>query len=199
MGYHGGSKQKRSRDDVTRLADKTKKRRDNNPNSSPSTDLETSHANDCSQQSTSLDGCSSSGNDPPLVCQKSPDTKKDDAIMRMKSNMEENRFYYIPPRVIVKRLDYLHYVRKKDDGAYTYAAHADYYILLRSCARVAQVDMRVMHAGVLSFEKRLGWLEKRIDHCLNLGPPSSDSCEFCREDVSKDSMDDSIDISKLNL
>lgn len=199
MGCNNGSNHKRSRDDVMRLTEKTKKRRDDSPNSSPSTDLETSQADDCSQQSMSLDGCALSGNDPPVIHQKSSETKKDNAIMRMKSNMEENRFCYIPPRVNVKRLDYLHYVRKKDDGAYTYAAHADYYILLRSCARVAQVDIRVMHAGVLSFEKRLGWLEKRIDHCLNLGPPNADSCEFCREDVPKDSMDDSIDVSKLNL
>ncbi|XP_058193436.1 TATA box-binding protein-associated factor RNA polymerase I subunit B [Rhododendron vialii] len=199
VGCNNGSNHKRSRDDVMRLTEKSKKRRDDSPNSCPSTDLETSQANDCSQQTMSLDGCALSGNDPPVIHQKSSETKKDNAIMRMKSNMEENRFYYIPPRVNVKRLDYLHYVRKKDDGAYTYAAHADYYILLRSCARVAQVDIRVMHAGVLSFEKRLGWLEKRIDHCLNLGPPNDDSCEFCREDVPKDSMDDSIDVSKLNL
>ncbi|XWS34106.1 hypothetical protein CRYUN_Cryun21dG0011200 [Craigia yunnanensis] len=61
--------------------------------------------------------------------------------------MEENRFSYIPPRVMLKRLDYLHYVRKKDEGAMTYVAHADYYILLRSCARVAEVDMRSTEYG----------------------------------------------------
>ncbi|KAJ8764763.1 hypothetical protein K2173_009163 [Erythroxylum novogranatense] len=104
-------------------------------------------------------------------CKVSTESLKDKAIRRLKVDMEENRFCYIPPRVKVKRFDYLHYVRKNDDGALTYVAHADYYILLRACARVAVVDIRIMHIGVLSFEKRLAWLEKRIDYCLNLTLP----------------------------
>lgn len=110
--------------------------------------------------------------------QASVETLKEEAILRMKADMEENRFCYIPPRVNVKRFDYLHYVRKKDEGSYIYAAHADYYILLRACARVAQVDVRSMHVGVMSLERRLGWIEKRIDHCLHFKPPkfSSDPC-----------------------
>ncbi|XP_065861384.1 TATA box-binding protein-associated factor RNA polymerase I subunit B [Euphorbia lathyris] len=100
-------------------------------------------------------------------------------IRRLKIDMEENRFYYIPPRVKVKKLDYLHYVRKKDDGALSYAAHADYYILLRACARVAEVDIRNMHNGVLSFERRLGWLENRIHCCLRFMLPTL-TCDFCR-------------------
>nr|GEV05502.1 retrovirus-related Pol polyprotein from transposon TNT 1-94 [Tanacetum cinerariifolium] len=100
----------------------------------------------------------------------------------MISNMEENRFCYIPPRKRVQRLDYLHYTRKKGDGAYVYAAHADYYILLRSCARVAQLDVRTMHAAVLTFERRLNWLEKNIDHCLNDAPPY-EACELCHDDA----------------
>ncbi|KAI3716793.1 hypothetical protein L1987_67942 [Smallanthus sonchifolius] len=59
---------------------------------------------------------------------------RDKEIRRMKSNMEENKFCYIPPRKRVKRHDYLHYTRKKEGGAYVYAAHVDYYILLSSCA-----------------------------------------------------------------
>jgi hypothetical protein len=112
--------------------------------------------------------------------QASAETLKNEAIRRIKLDMEENRFLYIPPRVNVKRFDYLHYVRKKDEGAYTYVAHADYYILLRACARVAQVDIRIMHIGVLSLERRLTWLESRIDHCLHLTPPIV-SCEFCTD------------------
>lgn len=99
--------------------------------------------------------------------QASTKCKKEETINRLKADMEENRFCYIPPRVNVKRHDYLYYVRKKDEGAYTYVAHADYYILLRACARVAQVDIRLMHMGVQNFERRLAWIEKRIDHCLN--------------------------------
>ncbi|KAF2291913.1 hypothetical protein GH714_036086 [Hevea brasiliensis] len=127
----------------------------------------------------------------------SEETLKDTAIKRLKLDMEENRFYYIPPRVNLRRFDYLHYARKKDDGAFTYVAHADYYILLRSCARVTQVDIRIMHIGVLSFERRLAWLEKRIDHCLHL-TPSSITCEFCR-DVPDHSKDDLTGLSNLNL
>ncbi|GKA81779.1 hypothetical protein Tco_0788471 [Tanacetum coccineum] len=100
----------------------------------------------------------------------------------MTSNMEENRFCYITPRSRVKRLDYLHYTRKKGDGIYVYAAHADYYILLCSCARVAQLDVRTMHAAVLTFERRLDWLEKNIDHCLK-DTPSYKAFELCHDDV----------------
>ncbi|XP_061336584.1 TATA box-binding protein-associated factor RNA polymerase I subunit B isoform X2 [Gastrolobium bilobum] len=103
-----------------------------------------------------------------------------EAIRRMKLDMEENRFCYIPPRVKLNKLDYLHYVRKRDEGALTYVAHADYYILLRACARVAQVDIRILHIGVLSLERRLAWLENRIDKCLH-SKPTSISCQFCSD------------------
>ncbi|PWA62247.1 hypothetical protein CTI12_AA366670 [Artemisia annua] len=112
----------------------------------------------------------------------SKDSHKERAIQRMISNMEENRFCYIPPRSRVKRFDYLHYTRKKGDGTYVYAAHADYYILLRSCARVAQLDVRTMHAAVLTFERRLNWLEKNIDHCLK-DTWSYEACELCHDDA----------------
>ncbi|KAJ9546926.1 hypothetical protein OSB04_019469 [Centaurea solstitialis] len=96
------------------------------------------------------------------------------------------------------RLPTLH--EKKDDGAYTYAAHADYYILLRSCARVAQLDVRSMHFAVLSFERRLGWLEKNIEHCLKVMPTNED-CQLCQDDemVPIVPNDDSVGFSKLNL
>ncbi|GMH09675.1 hypothetical protein Nepgr_011516 [Nepenthes gracilis] len=116
------------------------------------------------------------------------------AIRLMKSDMEEKRFCYIPPRVKLKRHDYLHYARKRDDGYLTYSSHADYYILLRACARAAQVDIRVLHVGVLGFERRLAWIEKRIDHCLHL-KPSNVSCRSCTPDVT----DDHISLSNENL
>ncbi|CAL5396266.1 unnamed protein product [Camellia sinensis] len=199
VGSNSGLHQKRSRDDVLSSVEESKRKRENRSTGSPSTDVETSHADDCTQQSMSIDDCSPSESDSLPGAQTSLETRKDRAIRQMKSNMEENRFCYIPPRVNVKRLDYLYYVRKKDEGAYTYAAHADYYILLRSCARVAQVDIRVMHAGVLSFERRLGWFEKRIDHCLSLKPQNDDACEFCREEMKKTATNDSIDVSRLNF
>lgn len=103
------------------------------------------------------------------------------ALRLLKADMEENRFVYIPPRKNAKKKDgYIRYARKKD-GAYHYAAHADYYILLRSCAKVAQVDVRTMHVAVLAFEKRLEMLERRIDFCLCKRIPD-DFCEFCRDE-----------------
>lgn len=106
-------------------------------------------------------------------------------------------FCYIPPRVNLKRFDYLHYARRKADGALTYVAHADYYILLRACARAAQVDARIMHMGVLNFERRLAWVEKRIDRCLHLTPPNI-ICQFCADGPSE-IMDDPVGLSKLSL
>ncbi|KAK1435820.1 hypothetical protein QVD17_01590 [Tagetes erecta] len=116
---------------------------------------------------------------------------KDEEMRRMKSSMKEDKFCYIPPRKRIKRHDYLHYTRKKGDGAYVYAAHADYYILLRSCARVAQLDVRSMHAAVLSFERRLDWLEKNIQHSLKQ-MPRYEACELCHDGIS-------MNLSKLNL
>ncbi|CAI0451155.1 unnamed protein product [Linum tenue] len=115
----------------------------------------------------------------PLQDSDNSDPAKQTAIKKLKLNMEENRFCYIPPRVNIKRSGYLQYSRKQDEGVLRYVAHADYYILLRSCARVAQVDIRIMHIGVLDLERRLAWLEKRIDHCLHLTAPSI-TCDFCR-------------------
>ncbi|KAG2260387.1 hypothetical protein Bca52824_079681 [Brassica carinata] len=118
---------------------------------------------------------------------------KERAISRLIADMGENYFVYIPPRVKVKRQGYIQYVRKKDDGALVYAVHADYYILLRVCARVAEIDARNMHRGVLSFERRLAWIEKRIDHVLDLTPTSM-KCKHCdsRNVDSEDQDDDMV-------
>ncbi|XP_020581401.1 TATA box-binding protein-associated factor RNA polymerase I subunit B isoform X2 [Phalaenopsis equestris] len=91
------------------------------------------------------------------------------AIEQLKVNMEDNGFQYIPPRGERKKADgYLHYRRQKINANFIYVAHADYYILLRACAKLAQVDARVLHIGVLKFEKRLHWIEHRADQSLNL-------------------------------
>ncbi|XP_030513668.1 TATA box-binding protein-associated factor RNA polymerase I subunit B isoform X2 [Rhodamnia argentea] len=127
----------------------------------------------------------------------SSESYQDRAIRQLKLDMEENRFFYIPPRVKIKRLDYLHYVRKRDHGALAYVAHADYYILLRACARVAQVEIRCMHMGVLNFERRLAWMENRTEYCLHLTPPKL-SCEFCSDETQEDA-DDVIKLSSLNI
>ncbi|CAH9085273.1 unnamed protein product [Cuscuta europaea] len=108
---------------------------------------------------------------------------KDRAIRQMKSNMEENLFSYLPPiKSTLKNHGYIRYARKKD-GALIYAVHADYYIILRSCAQVAQIDMRTLHMGVLTFQRWLEKIEKRIDACLLWNLPE-DSCDFCCDGVS---------------
>ncbi|CAN0884051.1 TATA box-binding protein-associated factor RNA polymerase I subunit B [Linum grandiflorum] len=92
-------------------------------------------------------------------------------MRKLKLDMKEKEFCYLPPRVNIKKTKgYLHYRRRKDKSTkcFRYVAHADYYILLRSCAKVAQVDCRMMHLGVLAFERRLDSLEKRIRHSLHL-------------------------------
>ncbi|KAF7851690.1 hypothetical protein BT93_L3204 [Corymbia citriodora subsp. variegata] len=128
----------------------------------------------------------------------SSESYQDRAIRQLKLDMGENRFFYIPPRVKVKRLDYLHYIRRRNQGALAYVAHADYYMLIRACARVAQVEIRCMHMGVLNFERRLAWTENRIEHCLHLTPPKL-SCEFCSDGTGEDDADDVINLSGLNI
>ncbi|CAI9094516.1 OLC1v1030269C1 [Oldenlandia corymbosa var. corymbosa] len=100
--------------------------------------------------------------------QSSIEARRDEAIRQLKLDMDENRFSYIPPRRQTKKLGYIYYSRKKMEGSYVYACHADYYILLRACAGVAQIDPRVLHFGVLKLERRLKQLEGMIDqlyHC----------------------------------
>ena len=210
MDCSGGVNQKRLRDDegcTNRLPKENKKLRDRRV-SSP-TDDEPNHSEDrqWSQYGdhsfNSSQGDQNSESDDQASVDTTRDettaeTSKEKAIRRMKLDMEENNFSYIPPRVNTKRFDYLHYVRKKDEGALTYVAHADYYLLLRACARTAQVEIRCMHIGVLNFERRLAWLEHRIDHCLHLNPPLF-SCEFCTDMPLGNATDDSLGLSNLNI
>lgn len=57
---------------------------------------------------------------------------------------------------------------------YVYAVHADYYILLRAFAKVARVDMRLLHASTLELERKLGWIERRIVTNLNVPKDQSE-------------------------
>lgn len=103
------------------------------------------------------------------------------AIRELKLDMEENRFSYIPPRQLIRDQRYIIYTRRRKEGkegAFIYAAHADYYILLRACAKVAQVDVRSLHLGVLEFEKRLKQLEEKMGKCLHL-KVSNSGLGFC--------------------
>ncbi|CAL1379235.1 unnamed protein product [Linum trigynum] len=120
-----------------------------------------------SNESPSPHSSNNHGSDSPLQDSDNTDTSEEIALRKLKTDMEENHFCYIPPRVNAKRSGYLQYARKQEEGILRYVAHADYYILLRSCAKVAHVDIRIMHIAVLGLERRLAWLEKRIHHCLH--------------------------------
>uniref|UniRef100_A0A0D9WFF3 TATA box-binding protein-associated factor RNA polymerase I subunit B n=1 Tax=Leersia perrieri TaxID=77586 RepID=A0A0D9WFF3_9ORYZ len=89
------------------------------------------------------------------------------ALQSIKLEMEENGFYYISPRKRLVSDGYLHYRRKVSFGSLIYVAHADYYMLLRAFAKLAEVDVRVLHNGVLKLERRLAWIEERIGRSLN--------------------------------
>lgn len=211
MRCGNASNRKRSRDDLSldSHSKESEKKREKEFTTRLSADYESFSGDGYPRQSLNGDNSSKSSEEDPnseANDEASAETLIDSAIRRLKLDMENNRFCYISPRVQIKRLDYLQYVRKSDGGSLTYAAHADYYILLRACATIAQVDIRSMHMGVLSFERRLAWLEKRIDHCLHLTPPSV-TCRFCRDpveqaavcNVTEHSADDHIGLSNLNI
>ncbi|KAL8544671.1 hypothetical protein ACS0TY_005052 [Phlomoides rotata] len=124
----------------------------------------------------------------------SKESPKEKAIKKLKLDMDENQFSYIPPRVKVKNKDYLHYARRRKD-MYIYAVHADYYILLRCCAKLAQVEPRIMHIAVLSLERRLQWVEKRIEPSLHFKPNLEDLCKFCEDKLVLDSGDDPVHLN----
>ncbi|XP_044417893.1 TATA box-binding protein-associated factor RNA polymerase I subunit B isoform X2 [Triticum aestivum] len=88
-------------------------------------------------------------------------------IQSIKSEMEDHGFCYMLPRKRPRSDGYLHYRRKTMTGRLVCAGHADYYLLLRSFAKLAEVDIRVMHASVLKLERRLGWIEERIGRSLD--------------------------------
>ncbi|KAI3902433.1 hypothetical protein MKW92_045239 [Papaver armeniacum] len=97
----------------------------------------------------------------------SPGSIKNRSLNRLISNMKENEFYYTPPRGDnAKTYKYLYYAPKNTSGPRIFAVHADYYILLRVCALVAEADVQDMHQAVLMFEKRLAWIDGNIDKIL---------------------------------
>ncbi|XP_062231167.1 TATA box-binding protein-associated factor RNA polymerase I subunit B isoform X2 [Phragmites australis] len=90
-----------------------------------------------------------------------------DAIQMIKSEMQDHGFHYMPPRKPRKSDGYLRYRRRRLTGGFVYVAHADYYMLLRSFAKLAEVDVRIMHISVLKLERRLACIEERIERSLN--------------------------------
>ncbi|ONK56495.1 uncharacterized protein A4U43_C10F9340 [Asparagus officinalis] len=84
----------------------------------------------------------------------------DHTIEKIKLEMEENGFEYLPPKAHPK------IGRQKIDGKLVCVCHVDYYVLLRACAKLVEVDTQTMHRCVLSLERRLEWIDKRIDEVL---------------------------------
>jgi hypothetical protein len=95
-------------------------------------------------------------------------------IQRIKSEMEDRGFCYMPPRKGIRSDGYLHYRRKTLTGSLVCVGHADYYMLIRAFAKLAEVDVRIMHNSVLKLERRLDWIEQRIGKSLDAlqNPPS---------------------------
>ncbi|CAL5034211.1 unnamed protein product [Urochloa decumbens] len=97
-----------------------------------------------------------------------------DALQILKSEMQDHGFHYMPPRKPRKSDGYLCYRRRRLSGGFVYVAHADYYMLLRAFAKLAEVHVRIMHISVLKLESRLAGIEDRIERSLNtLQSPSS--------------------------
>ncbi|KAG9448370.1 hypothetical protein H6P81_014498 [Aristolochia fimbriata] len=100
-------------------------------------------------------------------CSRRENTLPEDiALRRIIADMEENNFHYIPPRGVAstsRKDGYLFYKRVIVGGVYYYVAHADYYILLRACAKVVQVDVRVMHVSVQRLERCLARVDEWVD------------------------------------
>lgn len=190
---HNGGNNKRPREDSRCTPMSSKKLRDEKVNSNTLEQSGESHS-DKSQSYINQDSFSDESPNSSSSKHSCDESERKEAVNRLKSNMEVNRFCYIPPRDKCNGNYYLYYARKNDEGAYTYAAHADYYILLRACARVAQIDIRCLHTGVLSFERRLAWLEKIIDRCLNVNLPT-DTCEFCCDDEVEVNANDDVKVN----
>ncbi|XP_062181059.1 TATA box-binding protein-associated factor RNA polymerase I subunit B-like isoform X2 [Phragmites australis] len=89
-----------------------------------------------------------------------------DAMQMIKSEMQDRGFHYMPPKKPRKSDGYLRY-RRRLTGGFIYVVHADYYMLLRAFAKLAEVDVRIMHTSVLKLEKRLPWIEEQIERSLN--------------------------------
>ncbi|KAJ3672814.1 hypothetical protein LUZ60_006188 [Juncus effusus] len=95
------------------------------------------------------------------------DSSKIKAIEKMRLEMEENGFTYLTPITKRKNKGYVTYKRVQLNRELAYVAHADYYIILRAFARLARVDVRVMHSSVLELERKLAWIEERISNCFS--------------------------------
>ncbi|KAG2619925.1 hypothetical protein PVAP13_3NG143702 [Panicum virgatum] len=90
-----------------------------------------------------------------------------DPMQILVSEMQDHGFHYMPPRKPRKSDGYLRYRRRRLSGGFMYVAHADYYMLVRAFAKLAEIDVRIMHISVLKLERGLACIEDRIERSLN--------------------------------
>ena len=90
-----------------------------------------------------------------------------DPMQILVPEMQDHGFHYMPPRKPRKSDGYLRYRRRRLSGGFMYVAHADYYMLLRAFAKLAEIDVRIMHISVLKLERGLACIEDRIERSLN--------------------------------
>lgn len=114
------------------------------------------------QEDGSTEDVKKCSNDEPAIAPSSSISPGVSAVEKMKDEMEKNGFQYLPPRTRGKN-GYIHYKRYNINGKLEHALHLDYYILLRACAKLVEIDPKTMHKCVLSFERRLEWIDKQIE------------------------------------
>jgi hypothetical protein len=94
-------------------------------------------------------------------------SSRHDAMQMLKSEMHDHGFHYMQPRKPRQLDGYLRYRRRWLSDCFVYVAHADYFMLRRAFAKLAEVDVRIMHTSVLKLERRLSCIEEQIERSLN--------------------------------
>ncbi|XP_047951651.1 TATA box-binding protein-associated factor RNA polymerase I subunit B isoform X1 [Salvia hispanica] len=172
----------KSSDDLEKKEDEARNRGSQSRCSTSRKSGDSDSEDDCSKCSTDRLNCCHREQDSAYSSRIPIGSAKEKALKLLKLDMEENHFCYRPPRKSIRCRDYVHYSRKRQ-GVFIYAVHADYYLLVRCCAKVAEVEIRIMHTAVLRIERRLNWLEHRIDRSLFCHSNPGSGCEFCEGDA----------------
>ena len=88
---------------------------------------------------------------------KPPSKLRTDPLLR---GLEELGFFLLdPPQAVPQEDEYWTYIITRDDMR---PVHEDYLFVLRACAKIVDVDPRVVHLAVLNVEKGIIEAEKRV-------------------------------------
>ena len=88
---------------------------------------------------------------------KPPSRLRTDPLLR---GMEDLGFFLLdPPKEVPREDEYWTYIITRDDMR---PVHEDYLFVLRACAKIIDVDPRVMHLAILNVEKGIIQAEKRV-------------------------------------